>query len=62
MIIGSLKKTLTAAGTFKVADKLKPAAKRKLAKLASLRATVVATGKDAAGNTGKTSAPVVIRR
>jgi len=62
VVIGSLKKTLTAAGTFKVAVKLKPAAKRKLAKLASLRATLVATGKDAAGNTGKTSLAVVIRR
>ena len=62
VVIGSLKKTIGAAGTVKVAVKLKPAAKRKLAKLASLRTTLVVTGKDAAGNARKATLAIVIRR
>jgi uncharacterized repeat protein (TIGR01451 family) len=62
VVIGSARKTIAAAGTVRVTIRLKTVARRKLAKLASLRATLVATAKDPAGNTGKTSALVVIRR
>jgi len=61
-VIGSLRKTLTAAGTVKVAVKLELAARRKLAHTAILRATLAASGRDAARNVGTTSVAIVIRR
>ena len=61
-VVGTASKALAAGAASKVTVKLKPAAKRKLAKLRSVRLTLVVTAKDAAGNVRTASKGLTLRR
>lgn len=59
-VVGSATKTMTRSGTVKLGIRLKPAAKKKLKKIESLRVTLVVTAKDAAGNARKVTRTATI--
>ncbi len=62
VVIGTATKSLTGAGSAKIAVKLKAGPKRKLAKLASVKITLVIVATDAARNARTVKRTVTVRR